>query len=73
MESRTVAAAQRRTTRSLAQSLSVCDSREEAMFRAHTESALTMSALAEELGLFGLPRQSFNCSDGGGKRQDRTP
>ena len=42
---------QRRTTRSLAQWLGVCDSREEALFRAHTEGALTMSAIAKELGL----------------------
>jgi len=37
--------------RSLAQWLSACNSREEALFRAHTESALTMSAIAKELGL----------------------
>jgi putative transposase len=43
--------AQRRSTRSLAKWLSTCDSREEALFRAHTESGLTMSAIAKELGL----------------------
>ena len=43
--------AQRRTTRSLAQWLRDRDSREEALFRAHTESGLTMSAIAKELGL----------------------
>ncbi len=31
--------------------LGVCDSREEALFRAHTEGALTMSAIAKELGV----------------------
>lgn len=35
----------------LAQWLSACDPREEALFRAHTESTLTMSAIARELGL----------------------
>ena len=39
-----------RTSRSLAQWLSASDSREEALFRAHTESGLTMSALTKELG-----------------------
>jgi len=48
---REIPKAQRRTSRSLAQWLSTCDSREEAMFRAHTESGLTMSAIADELGL----------------------
>lgn len=43
--------AQRRTARSLAQWLRDCDSREESLFRAHTESGLTMSAMAKELGL----------------------
>ena len=41
--------AQRRTIRSLAQWLSACDSREQALFRAHTESRLTMSARAKAL------------------------
>jgi REP element-mobilizing transposase RayT/DNA-directed RNA polymerase specialized sigma24 family protein len=48
---REIPKAQRRTMRSLAQWLSTCDSREEALFRAHTESALTMSAIAKEIGL----------------------
>jgi putative transposase len=48
---REIPKAQRRTTRSLAQWLSACNSREEALFWAHTESGLTMSALAKELGL----------------------
>ncbi len=48
---REIPKAQRRTTRSLAQWLSACDSREEALFRAHTKSGLTMSAIAKELGL----------------------
>ncbi|MGH8864495.1 MAG: hypothetical protein ACREVZ_07600 [Burkholderiales bacterium] len=43
--------AQRRTTRSLAQWLSACASRDEALFRAHKECALTMSAIARELRL----------------------
>ena len=42
---------QHRTKRSLAQWLSARDSREEALFRAHTESNLTMSALAKALYL----------------------
>ena len=42
---------QRRTSRSLAQWLGVCKDREEALFRAYTESGLTMSAIATELGL----------------------
>ena len=48
---REIPKAQRRATRSLAQWLSTCDSREEALFRAHTQSGLTMSAIARELGL----------------------
>src|SRR5258708_14683205 len=48
---REIPKAQRRTTRSLAQWLSACDSREEAMLLAHTESGLTMSSMAQELGL----------------------
>ena len=48
---REIPKAQRRTSRSLAQWLSTCNSREEALFRAHTESGLTMSALAQEIGL----------------------
>jgi REP element-mobilizing transposase RayT len=48
---REIPKAQRRTTRSLAQWLNACDSREEALFQAHTESGLTMSAIAKELGL----------------------
>lgn len=48
---REIPKAQRRTTRGLVQWLSACDSREEALFRAHTESGLTMSAIARELGL----------------------
>jgi REP-associated tyrosine transposase len=46
-----ISKAQRRTTRSLAQWLRDCDSREEALFRTHTESGLTMRAIATELGL----------------------
>jgi putative transposase len=42
---------QRRHAASLAQWLQTCASREAALYRAHTESGLTMSALAEELGL----------------------
>lgn len=44
---REIPKAKRRTTRSLAQWLSTCDSREKALFRAHTESDLTMSAIAK--------------------------
>ena len=43
--------AQRRRTRSLAQWVSVCASREEAVFRAHMDGGLTMSAIAKELDL----------------------
>jgi putative transposase len=42
---------QRRKSRTLAQWLASCESREEALYRAHTESALSMSAIARELGL----------------------
>ena len=48
---REIPKAQRRTTRGLAQWLGACDSREEALFRAHTQSGLTMRAIAQELGL----------------------
>jgi hypothetical protein len=43
--------AQRRKSRSLAQWLGSCESHEEALYRAHTQSALSMSAIARELGL----------------------
>ena len=42
---------QRRKARSLAQWLGSCETREEALYKAHTEGAMTMSALARELGL----------------------
>ena len=48
---REIPKAQRRTTRSLAQWLRTCDSREEALFRANTDSGLTMSVIAKELSL----------------------
>ena len=42
---------QRRKGRTLAQWLAGCENREEALYRAHTQSALSMSAIARELGL----------------------
>ena len=42
---------QRSKARSLDQWLSSCTTREEALYRAHTESALSMSAIARQLGL----------------------
>ena len=42
---------QRRSIKSLAQWLRECDSRTEALLMAHTQSGLTMSAMAKELGL----------------------
>lgn len=42
---------QRHSPRTLAQWLKQCDSREEALRRAHTESGLSMTALAAELGV----------------------
>ena len=48
---RDIPKAQRRKGRSLAQWLSLCETREEALYRAHTEGALSMSAIARELGL----------------------
>jgi REP element-mobilizing transposase RayT/DNA-directed RNA polymerase specialized sigma24 family protein len=48
---RDIPKAQRRKARSLDQWLSSCPTREEALYRAHTESALSMSAIARELGL----------------------
>jgi len=43
--------AQRRKSRTLAQWLASCENREEAIYTAHTESALSMSAIARESGL----------------------
>jgi putative transposase len=48
---RDIPRAQRSKARSLAQWLSSCPTREEALYKAHTESALSMSAIARELGL----------------------
>ena len=42
---------QRRKVRSLKLWLDSCDSREEALYRAYTESALSMTAMAREMGL----------------------
>jgi putative transposase len=42
---------QRSKIQSLAQWIASCATREEALYRAHTESALSMSAMARELGL----------------------
>lgn len=42
---------QRSKAHSLDQWLSSCTTREEALYRAHTESALSMSAIARQLGL----------------------
>ena len=49
--SREVPKAQRRKARSLAQWLSTCQSREEALYRAYTESGTSMSEIAKELDL----------------------
>jgi len=43
--------AQRSSPRPLAHWLALCASRDEALYRAHTEGGLTMTALARELGL----------------------
>lgn len=48
---RDIPKAQRRKARSLAQWLGSSETREEALYRAHTEGALSMSAIARELGL----------------------
>ena len=42
---------QRRKSRTLAQWLQSCENREQALYNAHTHSAMTMSAIARELGL----------------------
>jgi REP element-mobilizing transposase RayT/DNA-directed RNA polymerase specialized sigma24 family protein len=42
---------QRRKARSLEQWLNSCETRQQALYRAHTESALSMTAIARELGL----------------------
>jgi len=41
----------RRKSHTLAQWLASCENREEALYRAHTEGAPSMSAIARELGL----------------------
>ena len=43
--------AQRRKSRTLAQWMESCENREQALYNAHTQSAMTMSAIARELGL----------------------
>lgn len=48
---RDIPKAQRRTARPLNEWLATCKTREEALYRAHTESALSMTAMAKELGL----------------------
>jgi len=48
---RDIPKAQRYKVPSLAQWLGSCETREEALYRAHTQGALSMSAIARELGL----------------------
>jgi len=62
---------QRRKSRTLAQWLASCEEREEALYRAHTESALSMSAIARELGL-SVSRVSRLTARGEGKRRGLT-
>ena len=42
---------QRRKSRTLAQWMESCENREQALYNAHTQGAMTMSAIARELGL----------------------
>jgi REP element-mobilizing transposase RayT len=42
---------QRRKSRTLAQWMATCENREQALYNAHTQGAMTMSAIARELGL----------------------
>ena len=42
---------QRRKSRTLAQWMQNCENREQALYNAHTQGAMTMSAIARELGL----------------------
>ena len=42
---------QRRKSRTLARWIESCENREQALYNAHTQSAMTMSAIARELGL----------------------
>ena len=42
---------QRRKSRTLAQWMERCENREQALYNAHTQSAMTMSAIAREIGL----------------------
>ena len=42
---------QRRKSRTLAQWMESCENREQALYSAHTQSAMTMSAIAREIGL----------------------
>ncbi|MEO8009577.1 MAG: hypothetical protein ABI728_13800 [Betaproteobacteria bacterium] len=42
---------QRRKARTLAEWLASCENREEALYRAHTAGAISMTAIARELGL----------------------
>ena len=51
LRSSAVPRAQRKRPRSLKDWLAACASREEAIYRAHVDSGLTMTAIADELGL----------------------
>ena len=42
---------QRPKSRTLAQWMERCENREQALYNAHTQSAMTMSAIAREIGL----------------------
>ena len=51
LRSRSVPRAQRTRPVSLSQWMNNCATRQEALYRAHTESGMTMTAIAAELGL----------------------
>jgi hypothetical protein len=51
IRTREIPKSQRHSSRTLAQWLAICKSREEALYRAYRESGLRMSTMAQELGL----------------------
>src|SRR4051812_987836 len=63
---------QRGKSRTLAQYPQSCENREQALYNAHTHSAMTMSAIARKLEFVDFPREPVDCSGVRGKRQALT-
>ena len=60
---------ERRKLRTLAQRLASCANRQEPLYRAHMESARSMSCNRMRARVVGIARNPADCAGGGGERQ----